>query len=183
MSRRGHGARATRPNDQGSRGCGCVLCGTCGMEEEEKENRRTETAQGPATDGGFARRRGHRRRNNRRGGEWRTRHAAPRTKTNCRTKARKGSDGAGRHRRSMARGGVGTEAERLQDEARAIRAPRGSCLCGRAARRKTRTAGGFRGRSTLGTRRGRSGLSVRPIGFQIGQPRWAAAHPSTAPGS
>ena len=167
--------------DQGA--AGVCLCGTCGMEEEEKENRRTGTARGAATNGGFARCRGYGRRNDQRGGEWRTRHAVSGIKTNCRTKARNGSDGAGRRRRSMARGGVGTEAERVQDEARAIRAPRGSCLCGRAARRKTRTAGGFRGRSMPGTRRGRSGVSFRPIGFQIRQPQLAAAHPSTAPGS
>ena len=167
--------------DQGA--AGVYLCGTCGMEEEEKENRRTGTARGAATDGGFARFRGYGHSNDRRGGEWRTRHAAPGTKTNCRTKARKGSDGVGRRRRSMARGVVGMETERVQDEARTIRAPRGSCLRGRAARRKTRTAEGFRGRSTPGMRKGRPGFSVRRIGFQIGQPRWAAVHPSSAPGS
>ena len=80
--------------DQGA--AGVCLCGTCGMEEEEKENRRTGTARGAATDGGFARCRGYGRRNDRRGGEWRTRHAAPGTKTNCRTEARKGFNGAER---------------------------------------------------------------------------------------
>ena len=77
--------------DQGA--AGVCLCGTCGMEEEEKENRRTGTARGAATDGGFARCRGYGRRNDRRGGEWRTRHAAPGTKTNLKTEACKGSDG------------------------------------------------------------------------------------------
>ena len=80
--------------DQGA--AGVCMCGTCGMEEEEKENRRTGTARGAAPDGGFARCRGYGPRNNQRGGKWRTCHAAPGIKTNCRTEARKGFDGTER---------------------------------------------------------------------------------------
>ena len=47
---------------------------------------------GAATNGDFAHCRDHGRHNDRRGGKWRTRHAAPGIKTSCRTTARKGFD-------------------------------------------------------------------------------------------
>ena len=99
---------------------------------------------GAATNGDFAHCRDHGRHNDRRGGKWRTRHAAPGIKTSCRTTARKGFDiaegGAVAVRGRGGGGGVETIAERVQRKGLGNQGAAGSCLCGCAAQRRMKTA-------------------------------------------